>query len=696
MGVELVLSLLGGLALFMYGMQMMSNGLESVAGNKMKDILEKLTSNRFLGIIVGALITAVIQSSSATTVMVVGFVNSGMMTLNQAVWIIMGANIGTTITGQLIALDVGALAPLIAFIGVAIVVFSKNEKVQFVGEIIAGLGILFVGMNMMGDSMIPLREYPPFINLMTRFSNPLIGIIAGMIFTAVIQSSSASVGILQALALSGVISFHDAAFVLFGQNIGTCITAILASIGTERSAKRATIIHLSFNIIGTAIFTILCLVTPLTNYVAGFSGSSITKQIANMHTLFNISTTILLIPFGNYLAKLATKILPEKAEEKEHHKHLKYIKSVDTRVDATFGTSAINLQNLRNEIQRMLEMARVNVEESFDAFLAGSSKFLGDVDKREDYIDYLNKEISRAAAKMMANETNVKASKNIGSYLDMTSNIERIGDHAVNICDYTKLIEEKHIVFSDDAKQQMEEMKMICEKMFHNISKVPEDTQEWLQKVHDSENFIDQKTEEFYESHLERINRGECNDEACIIFSEMLTDFERIGDHASYIAHMSNEMHDNHTNFSQEAWDELNVVMEAVREDINITCNAFMKDDKEMAQRVAPLGAVITGLCDVLKMRHAERLSQGKCGLEEGTVFSDILNSFCRIATHCASAMVALMKSGETGSDLHIHDSKIYPTNRADYYQYFKEYGQKYDIGNQEGHMLSMEPEEVE
>ena len=512
-----ILGLLGGLALFLYGMQMMSNGLESVAGNKMKDILEKLTSNRFLGIIVGALITAVIQSSSATTVMVVGFVNSGMMTLNQAVWIIMGANIGTTITGQLIALDVGALAPLIAFIGVALVVFSKNEKVQFVGEIIAGLGILF-------------------INLMTRFSNPLIGIIAGMIFTAVIQSSSASVGILQALALSGIISFHDAAFVLFGQNIGTCITAILASIGTERSAKRATIIHLSFNIIGTAIFTVLCLITPITDYVAAFSGSSITKQIANMHTLFNISTTILLIPFGNYLAKLATKILPEKEEEKEHHKHLKYIKSVDTRVDATFGTSAINLQNLRNEIQRMLEMARVNVDESFDAFLAGSSKSLDDVDKREDYIDYLNKEISRAAAKMMAHEANVKASKNIGSYLDMTSNIERIGDHAVNICDYTKLIEEKQIVFSDSAKQQMKEMKMICEKMFHNISKKPDDTQAWLQKVHDSENFIDQKTEEFYESHLERINKGECNDEACIIFSEMLTDFERIGDHAWNVA----------------------------------------------------------------------------------------------------------------------------------------------------------------
>lgn len=531
-----ILGLLGGLALFLYGMQIMSAGLESVAGNKMKSILEKLTSNRFLGVAVGAIITAVIQSSSATTVMVVGFVNSGMMQLNQAVWIIMGANIGTTITGQLIALDVGAMAPLIAFVGVALVMFAKNERVQFIGEIIAGLGILFVGMNMMGDAMVPLRDYPPFINLMTRFSNPLVGIFAGMIFTAIIQSSSASVGILQALALSGLISFPDAVFVLFGQNIGTCITAILASIGTERSAKRTTIIHLAFNIIGTAIFTIICLITPLTDYVADFSGGNISRQIANMHTLFNVATTILLIPLGNYLAKFATRILPEKEEEKEQHKHLKYIKSVDTTMDANLGTTAINMQNLRNEISRMLEMARVNVDASFQAFLEGKSKSLAKVEEKEEYIDYLNKEISRAASKMMVHETNVKESKNIGSYLDMTSNIERIGDHAVNICDYTKLIEENDIKFSEDAKREMEEMRQICTKMFRSISKEPENTESWLQKIHDSENFIDQKTEEFYENHLERITKGVCNDEACIIFSEMLTDFERIGDHIWNVA----------------------------------------------------------------------------------------------------------------------------------------------------------------
>ena len=254
--------LLGGLALFLYGMQMMSGGLEAAAGNKMKKILEKLTANRFLGVLVGAGITAVIQSSSATTVMVVGFVNSGMMTLRQAVWIIMGANIGTTITGQLIALDIGQLAPLIAFLGVALIVFIKNQKVHNYGLIVAGLGILFIGMEMMSGSMEPLREMPAFVDLMTKFSNPVLGILAGMIFTAVIQSSSASVGILQSLAKTGLIALPNAVYVLFGQNIGTCITAVLASIGTSRSAKRTTIIHLMFNLIGTTIFTVVCILTP--------------------------------------------------------------------------------------------------------------------------------------------------------------------------------------------------------------------------------------------------------------------------------------------------------------------------------------------------------------------------------------------------------------------------------------------------
>ena len=262
-----IMGLLGGLALFLYGMQMMSSGMEAAAGNKMKSILEKLTANRFLGVLVGAAITAVIQSSSATTVMVVGFVNSGIMNLRQAVWIIMGANIGTTITGQLIALDVGEIAPLIAFLGVAVIVFTKNDKLHHIGNICAGLGVLFIGMDMMGAAMKPLGNSPEFVNLLTEFENPLLGILAGMVFTALIQSSSASVGILQALAGSGVIGLNSAAFVLFGQNIGTCVTALLASIGTNRNAKRTTIIHISFNVIGTVIFTLLCIFTPLVSFM---------------------------------------------------------------------------------------------------------------------------------------------------------------------------------------------------------------------------------------------------------------------------------------------------------------------------------------------------------------------------------------------------------------------------------------------
>lgn len=345
MGINQIFALLGGLALFLYGMGRMSAGLEAVAGNRMKKILEKLTSNRLLGVLVGAGVTAVIQSSSATTVMVVGFVNSGMLTLRQAVWIIMGANIGTTITGQLIALDIGQIAPIIAFLGVVAVMFAKKPKLQYIGEIAVGLGVLFIGMNMMGDAMEPLRESPAFVGLMTKFSNPVLGILAGMIFTAIIQSSSASVGILQALASTGAISFSSSVFVLFGQNIGTCITALLASIGTSRSAKRTTVIHLSFNIIGTIIFTIVCICFPLANFVGSFTPDNPAAQIANMHTLFNIVTTLLLLPLGNKLATFAEKLLPDKEEDMDENR-LMYLQNINAISKGDIGVSAMHFVNL--------------------------------------------------------------------------------------------------------------------------------------------------------------------------------------------------------------------------------------------------------------------------------------------------------------------------------------------------------------
>lgn len=527
-------SLLGGLALFLYGMQMMSNGLEAAAGNKMKQILEKLTANRFLGVLVGAGITAVIQSSSATTVMVVGFVNSGMMTLKQAVWIIMGANIGTTITGQLIALDVGELAPLFAFAGVALIVFVKKQKVHHYGLIVAGLGILFIGMEMMSGAMMPLRESEAFVSLMTKFSNPVLGILAGAVFTAVIQSSSASVGILQALAGSGLIGLSNAVYVLFGQNIGTCITAILAAIGTSRNAKRTTVIHLMFNLIGTAIFTVVCITTPLTALVESFTPGNVSSQIANMHTLFNIVTTLLLLPFGNYLAKAAVRILPEKQDEQADVMHMEFIRPMETKRDTQIGLSAIAVTSIKKELHRMIDMAKENVEASFTAVKAGTTEDLETVQEREEYIDYLNKEISKYISKVLVNESNPRDSQYISALFKVCGNVERIGDHAMNICGYTRMIEKQGITFSKEVRIEIDEMKEVCKKALDYLGEIHHDQQEDNQDMKAIEKFeqqIDDMTDDYRKKQLIRMQNGTCSEEGCIIYSEMLTDFERIGDH---------------------------------------------------------------------------------------------------------------------------------------------------------------------
>ncbi len=531
MSISIVLGLLGGLALFLYGMQMMSSGLEAAAGNRMKGILEKLTSNPILGVIVGAGITAVIQSSSATTVMVIGFVNSGMLSLQQAVWIIMGANIGTTITGQLIALDVGEIAPLLAFAGVAVVTFSKKQTVQHYGQIVAGLGILFLGMEMMSSAMSPLRDSETFISLMTQFGNPVIGILVGAVFTAIIQSSSASVGILQTLAIGGLIDLPNAVFVLFGQNIGTCITAVLASIGTSRNAKRTTIIHLTFNIIGTIIFTIVCILTPLTTVVQNFTPDNPAAQIANMHTLFNVVTTLLLLPFGRKLAKLAVRILPEREGEEPDTQGLMYIKPLEAGAEYQMGNAAIAFNGIWNELRRMEKMTRENVEESFTAVMEGSSARFSKVEENEEYIDYLNKEISKYISRILVHETNRKDSSNFSSFFRICSNLERIGDHAMNICEYTQMMDEKKITFSREAKKEIENMRSISLSAIDHLNNLDALSEEALSEISGIEQQIDQMTEEYRQNQMERMHMETCEGEAGILYSEMLTDFERIGDH---------------------------------------------------------------------------------------------------------------------------------------------------------------------
>ena len=535
MGITDILSLLGGLALFLYGMQMMSDGLEDAAGNRMKQILEKLTGNRFLGVLVGAGITAVIQSSSATTVMVVGFVNSGMMSLQQAVWIIMGANIGTTITAQLITLDIGMLAPLLAFLGVALLVFFKAPKLHHYAKILAGFGVLFIGMDMMGAAMEPLEQSEAFISLMTTFSNPIIGILAGAAFTALIQSSSASVGILQALALNGLLPFSSAAFVLFGMNIGTCITAVLAAIGTNRAAKRTTVIHLMFNIIGTIVFTILCLTLPVTDWIGSITPDNPTAQIANMHTTFNIVTTLLLIPFGTCMAKLAVKLLPDPKGAPDVTS-LGALTDEYRRGRISLGASAVHTDLLRNEITRILTLAEENTYRSYQIVLDTDLAALKELDAVEETIDSMNKEISQYISNILVHNNNSQNVSEISEYFLITGNAERIGDHASNIGGYTETIKRLSITFSDIAREELAQMQAVTRKAFRLVLDREGDPTEWLAKIAAMEQKIDDMTKLYRQQHLDRMHQGLCSEEACILYSELLTDFERIGDHILNIA----------------------------------------------------------------------------------------------------------------------------------------------------------------
>ena len=524
----------------LYGMQMMGDGLEAAAGNKMKQILEKLTSNRIKGVIVGALITAIIQSSSATTVMVVGFVNTGLMTLQQAVWIIMGANIGTTITGQLIALDIGAIAPLIAFLGVACIMFVKNERIRHIAAIFAGLGILFVGMDMMSAAMYPLRESEAFINLMTTIDNPLLCIAIGAVFTALIQSSSASVGILQALASTGLVPFSTAVFILFGQNIGTCITAVLAAIGTKPAAKRTTVIHLLFNMIGTAIFTVVCLATPFIGVVESITADPV-KQIANMHTTFNLATSLILLPFGTLLAKIATKILPEKEEEMEEIQQLKYIVPFERNYHV--GHSAVILTQIEQEVARMFDKAKQNLTAAYDALLKKDVSQLEEISAREEYIDYLNTEISKYIVGLMSTEMSQEDTKAINAYYMLVSNIERIGDHAMNIAEYAEDLKKWDISFSDYAVSEIVEMKNANETILEGIDLCNHETAAaQLAHVIKHETIINQMQKEYLDGQMTRAKNGTCKAESGILFSELLTDFERVGDYAKNIAELHIQM----------------------------------------------------------------------------------------------------------------------------------------------------------
>lgn len=531
-----IFSMLGGLALFLYGMNMMSNGLELAAGNKMKTILEKLTSNRILGVLVGALVTAIIQSSSATTVMVVGFVNSGLMSLTSAVWVIMGANIGTTITGQLIAIDITAIAPLIAFIGVAMIVFFKSKKLDAFGSVIGGLGILFIGMETMSNAMVPLRTMPEFVGLISKFQNPFIGILVGALFTALIQSSSASVGILQALAKSGVMTLSSSIYVLFGQNIGTCITSVLASIGTSKNAKRTTIIHLTFNIIGTVIFVSISMLFPFAHLVESITPNNVTAQIANVHTIFNVATTLLLLPIGTKLVDLAKMILPDDPEDHQHMS-LKYLDFSIFNNDYHIGTSAIANTQLFNETQHMLNVANHNVKRAFELLDHFDQEKYERLLKDEEYINYLNQQIIDFTTEVISNEFPTEGSQTIVLFLKLSSDLERIGDHAINIASRAQKLAEDDTHFSADALKEISIMESLCNNILDELIILDYDEfKNIVDKVDVMEDNIDKTQHQFTVNQLIRLKEKKCSTENSIIYTKILTDFERIGDHGLNIA----------------------------------------------------------------------------------------------------------------------------------------------------------------
>ncbi len=530
MDLSYLIGLMGGLALFLYGMKMMSDGLELCAGDRLQMILEKLTSNRIVGVLVGALITALVQSSSATTVMTVGFVNAGLMTLPQAVGVIMGANIGTTITGQLIALDISAAAPAIALVGVIMVVFIKKEKVSSVGMIIGGLGILFIGMEMMSNAMLPLRDNQAFLNLITAFNNPLIAILAGALFTAIIQSSSASVGILQTLADNGLIALRHSVFILFGMNIGTCITAILSSLSSCRNAKRVALVHLLFNICGTIIFSILTLALPLPEWVASLTPDNPAGQIANFHTLFNIVTTLILLPFGSVLAGMATKFLPDSAKDEGREPQI--IPVPEQRL----GNVTISLHEINEMLNRMYSLVKSSLAEAFKGLTESEwNKEL--ILTQENQIDSMHRQIIEAIPYVATARMNVEDSRRLNVLFKINNDLERMGDHIVNLSEHASEMMQTGQPITSAAVRELTELKEILTRTGELLPDIEEYAdRDVLQKIDQLEEKMDESCEKSRQDQISRLKDHQIDGSFCVVISEVLTDLERIQDHYHNLA----------------------------------------------------------------------------------------------------------------------------------------------------------------
>lgn len=529
--VQVLLGFAGGLGLFLYGMKLMGDSLEKAAGTRLRRLLEVLTNNRFLGILVGALFTAIIQSSSATTVMVVGFVNAGLMNLSQALGVILGANIGTTITGQIIALKLTVIAPILLTTGIVMILFFKNSTVRDLGAVLAGFGILFIGLDGMSSAMAPLRDNETFKQVLSWGSNPLVGILAGMLFTCVIQSSSASIGILQALAMQGLVGMNmGTAYLILGINIGTCITAMIASVGTSKNARRAALTHLSVNIFKAVVIGILLHVLPIISWITDLSADPV-RQIANANTLFNIVSIFLFLPFGNWTIRLMQKVIPGE-DPTDEPLRLQYL---DERI---FETPALVTAQLIHEVERMGGLVKQNIHDAVSIFQKMDEEKARAIAAREKVVNFLNHEITRYLVR--ANQLDISDHDKavVSTLFHVITDMERIGDHAENIMEFAQFRQEDNLAFTDDALQEIEGMAYKVEGMLDDALHIfTKRDRNHARDVSPQEKVIDQLEQELRERHIARLNQGQCTTESGMMFVEIISNLERVGDHATNIAY---------------------------------------------------------------------------------------------------------------------------------------------------------------
>lgn len=542
-----LLSMVGGLALFLFGMHVLSEGLEKVSGGKLEKILENLTSNRLKAVLLGAGVTAVIQSSSATTVMVVGFVNSGIMKLSQAIGIIMGANIGTTATSWILSLTglegsnffikmlkPMSFSPILAMIGIIFIMFLKNEKKKDLGMIFVGFAVLMYGMDAMSSAVEPLKDVPEFANLFVMFKNPILGMIVGAVLTAIIQSSSASVGILQALCATGSVSFAAALPIIMGQNIGTCITAMMSSVGATKNAKRAAVVHLLFNLLGTIIFMVAFYSINAFVHFEFLEKAANETGIAVIHTTFNVVATIILLPMANILEKLSLMIVKKDEEEERQEAE----QAAFVRMDERFlNTPAFALEQVNSYAVKMAEITKESLDEAMQLFFKFDEEIAKEVERKENLVDKFDDEISSYLVKLSGKNLSVKDTRKLNMIQHSIGDFERISDHAMNLVDAAKEMHKKEQSFSAKALEELHIFsKAIADIVDLSVSVFEKEDAITARQIEPFEEAIDVIQKEMKKRHTKRLRKGKCTVEMGFVLSDVTNNYERIADHCSNIA----------------------------------------------------------------------------------------------------------------------------------------------------------------